>query len=1060
MIRYFIRKSIKGFVKPGHKYIRRTGQSGSYLYEYAEMDIHKQPGKTKTEIVKNTAEEVLRAIKCLADRCDYANSLDGAGFNKFDADFGHDLAGRESLSEGQKLAALKMLRKYKTQLGNAGIKLDFSEDIGVKSDEGADADADILLSPYNDKGYSILFDFKWNDPKWIALKDAVKSAGAVYDSNKKVWHINDEDLPKLFDKVDKIAITNEAKSMIANKDKRLAKVQIEEQKKRENVMTEVKKKIVEGEKTEKKTARDREEFIKNLAKQHPENVAMANMLWIDKAGNAHFEKPKRSIEKFEDAWELYEFFQAKQRILLRGNKPDSWIINDLTKRAKNLIQDKKVKVTNKEIDLKIFTKPINEITKEDCLQILAYAKKTGMLREATRGDKKGKICIEKKNADRWHSVSEIDKKISGILSEVVGWNNDSLALPRRDLAPWWFKEGKPEKGFKDEYNKHEYIYTKKLWEMIQDYNAGKGDINVKQIFGNEVKDDKTLKEQLKEIKQTSGEIDILKGKALKAFNDPSPVDVPGIRPGINLWTHQKKYLSWMLAAGKGVVGADTGLGKTFVTLAYLKKMQIERKIDGGLLFLPGAVMYSWEPEIKEKFNGKAKVLYIDGTITQKIQAIKRLKKEKFDLVICSHGLAGGATGGTQYPLFKKVMESTGNYALIYDEAHKGLLKQGNNAWKNIHNLAKQKHQFLLTGTPARNGCEDVKNLIDLLYPGVLGSTKAFNNKYTKKVNNILIPKDGDLMWNELKPFCPVMSKYSQQVDVKLPKAIFTTEKLKAEDDQEEYVEASQNAAIQALLSVKDPNHMTREESNHIFAILGNERRAAFDPRMINKSYTGSAAMIDRTIELIKDKMLYTPTAGDKKKKPGGSIIVSSFIQPFPVYKQMLKDRLGLEDSDIAVITGGVDKKKRPLIENDVNSGKTKVLLMGIGSGGVGLNFQKGADSVFVISDPWTYADKKQAIDRIVRPGSMSDRVYITDYEFLGTGASAGISAFVRKKIEVKRQMHESADIEALIKQIGETSTFDDYMAALGLTREKYNQMRKQNKVKKSIRYFIKSRIAL
>lgn len=36
----------------------------------------------------NTIHE---AVKFLAGRCNYAQSLDGAGYNKFDAEFGHDL---------------------------------------------------------------------------------------------------------------------------------------------------------------------------------------------------------------------------------------------------------------------------------------------------------------------------------------------------------------------------------------------------------------------------------------------------------------------------------------------------------------------------------------------------------------------------------------------------------------------------------------------------------------------------------------------------------------------------------------------------------------------------------------------------------------------------------------------------------------------------------------------------------------------------------------------------------------------------------------------------------
>jgi SNF2 family DNA or RNA helicase len=71
----------------------------------------------------NEITTVHEALKYLAGRCNYASSLDGQGYNKHDADFGHSLAERQSLSYGQATAALKMLGKYVKQLSRAGIAL-------------------------------------------------------------------------------------------------------------------------------------------------------------------------------------------------------------------------------------------------------------------------------------------------------------------------------------------------------------------------------------------------------------------------------------------------------------------------------------------------------------------------------------------------------------------------------------------------------------------------------------------------------------------------------------------------------------------------------------------------------------------------------------------------------------------------------------------------------------------------------------------------------------------------------------------------------------------------
>jgi len=65
-----------------------------------------------------TAEDM---ICKLANMCNHASTLDGSGFSRMDADFGHSLARHASSgrawSAKQATSALKLLRKYQRQLG-------------------------------------------------------------------------------------------------------------------------------------------------------------------------------------------------------------------------------------------------------------------------------------------------------------------------------------------------------------------------------------------------------------------------------------------------------------------------------------------------------------------------------------------------------------------------------------------------------------------------------------------------------------------------------------------------------------------------------------------------------------------------------------------------------------------------------------------------------------------------------------------------------------------------------------------------------------------------------
>lgn len=69
------------------------------------------------------SSQVLVCLRYLAGQCDGAQKVDGHGFDKFDAPFGHDLAARNYLSNNQVIAAIRMLKRYSRQLETAGLHL-------------------------------------------------------------------------------------------------------------------------------------------------------------------------------------------------------------------------------------------------------------------------------------------------------------------------------------------------------------------------------------------------------------------------------------------------------------------------------------------------------------------------------------------------------------------------------------------------------------------------------------------------------------------------------------------------------------------------------------------------------------------------------------------------------------------------------------------------------------------------------------------------------------------------------------------------------------------------
>ena len=75
------------------------------------------------EVERDVAPPIHQAIKRIAARSNYATTLEGAGFNKTDAEFGHKLAeGRPNEWTPKMLyQAWRMCNRYRGQLANEGI---------------------------------------------------------------------------------------------------------------------------------------------------------------------------------------------------------------------------------------------------------------------------------------------------------------------------------------------------------------------------------------------------------------------------------------------------------------------------------------------------------------------------------------------------------------------------------------------------------------------------------------------------------------------------------------------------------------------------------------------------------------------------------------------------------------------------------------------------------------------------------------------------------------------------------------------------------------------------
>jgi len=74
------------------------------------------PSTLSSQLSTECVSAIHECLRLLAGHCDGARTLDGAGFNKMDAEFGHSLANAHALTPKQAVHGQKLIRKYHRQL--------------------------------------------------------------------------------------------------------------------------------------------------------------------------------------------------------------------------------------------------------------------------------------------------------------------------------------------------------------------------------------------------------------------------------------------------------------------------------------------------------------------------------------------------------------------------------------------------------------------------------------------------------------------------------------------------------------------------------------------------------------------------------------------------------------------------------------------------------------------------------------------------------------------------------------------------------------------------------
>ncbi len=333
-----------------------------------------------------------------------------------------------------------------------------------------------------------------------------------------------------------------------------------------------------------------------------------------------------------------------------------------------------------------------------------------------------------------------------------------------------------------------------------------------------------------------------------------------------------------------------------------------------------------------------------------------------------------------------------------------------------HIMANREYKFGMTATPMPDGPEDLFHLSNLFHPGSAGESMAkFNSSLvqydktfdpdTGEAKVVPVSKDMKELAATKRSIAPYVffqrktgKKVSEEMAAKgmaLPKLNSVAHALSLTPESREIYNRCTEVGFDegkeplyghpdGYLPDKQMYDKIAEEhgtpqAEMVMKMRGfvRQQRAAISPKLLDKSYTGPSPKIDESIDIIK-RHFADPANADKPV-----VIFGSWMDSLDLMHDEL-EKAGVPRHLVGKITGQVSVEDRDVVQDAVNAGKLKVVLIGIKAGGAGLNLQKKAFRNIFLDKPWTPADMEQAVGRTWRTGAKADTVHIHHMKVAGT----------------------------------------------------------------------------
>lgn len=439
----------------------------------------------------------------------------------------------------------------------------------------------------------------------------------------------------------------------------------------------------------------------------------------------------------------------------------------------------------------------------------------------------------------------------------------------------------------------------------------------------------------------------------------------------------------------GILADDMGLGKTLQVIAVLLAAKKEGKNVTSLVVTPASLVYNWGEELK-RFAPELSCCFITGNQEERAQKLEQYRF--FDVIV------------TSYDLLKRDIanyEDKEFYYQVIDEAQ--YIKNHTTAAAKAVKGIKSRTRYALTGTPIENRLSELWSIFDYLIPGYLYGYEVFKNDFETPIVRNEEQAALERLQRMTGPF--ILRRLKENVLRDLPEKLEENRYVKFDDEQQRIYDA-QVIRMKQKIVTQDAEEFKKSKLQ-ILAELMRLRQICCDPGLCFENYKGESAKLDACVELMQSAV------------EGGHKIL--LFSQFTSMLELLAARLAEEKLSYYTITGDTPKEKRLQLVKAFNEDDTKVFLISLKAGGVGLNLV-GADVVIHYDPWWNVAVQNQATDRAHRIGQTKKVVV---YRLIAKGT---IEEKIQQLQESKKALSDQI-IQGDVGQLG-AMTREDFLSLL------------------------------